>query len=456
MPEASRLRERVRGLMPQAIEDLRALVAIPSIAFPGYDRAQVLEAADATARLLERSGCEVRFLEIPDAPPAVFGEIPGPPGAPTVLLYAHYDVQPEGDVSAWVSPPFTLTERGGRLYGRGAADNKAGIVMHALALQALSGELGVGVKVLVEGEEETGRSGLEEHVRANPDLYASDVVIVGDMGNWRVGEPTLTTSLRGVTDCIVEVQTLTSPVHSGTYGGPFPDALMALVRALDTLLDERGDVAIEGLSGAPWHGLEPDEAGMRAEAGVLDGVSLIGTGTLGERLWTRPSVNVIGIDAPGVEGSRNALVHRARARVSLRVPPGADPEDAQRLLMRHLERAVPWNARVRVTPGATGRGFAADESGPAYAKAREALRDSYGRDPVALGSGGSIPLVSAFAEALPGAEIVLWGPEDGSCAIHAPNESVDAAELERTTVAEALLLASLAHPWASGPYGCRR
>ncbi|MBC7266632.1 MAG: dipeptidase [Coriobacteriia bacterium] len=439
----ARVRERVHKLMPQAIEDLRELVAIPSIAFPGYDRAPVLEAAEATARLLGRVGCEVRFLEIPDAPPAVFGEIPGPPGAPTVLLYAHYDVQPEGDSGAWASPPFTLTERGGRLYGRGAADNKAGIVMHALALQALSGELGVSVKVLVEGEEETGRSGLEEHVKANPELYAADVVIVGDMGNWRTGEPTLTTSLRGVTDCVVEVRTLKAPVHSGTYGGPFPDALMALIRALDTLLDERGDVAIEGLRGTPWRGLEPDEAAMRHEAGALDGVSLIGTGTLGERLWTKPSVNVIGLDAPAVAGSRNALVHEARARVSLRVPPTVDPEEAQRLLMRHLERAVPWNAKVRVIPGATGRGFAANEGGPAYAKAREALRQAYGRDAVSLGSGGSIPLVSAFFEALPDAEIVLWGPEDGSCAIHAPNESVDPRELERAAAAEALLLASL-------------
>jgi acetylornithine deacetylase/succinyl-diaminopimelate desuccinylase-like protein len=440
---AADLSDRVRALMPQAHEDLRALVAIPSIAFPGYDRAPVLEAAQVTARLLERVGCAVRFLEIPDAPPAVFGEIPAPAGAPTVLMYAHYDVQPEGDASAWLSPPFELTERDGRLYGRGAADNKGGIVMHATALQALAGKMGVGVKVLVEGEEETGRSGLEEWVLAHREVVAADVVIVGDMGNWRAGEPTLTTSLRGVTDCTIEVRTLAAPVHSGSYGGPFPDALMALIRALDSLLDENGDVAIEGLTGTPWDGLEPDEGGIGREAGLLDGVSLIGTGSLGERLWTKPSVNVIGIDAPAVEGSRNALVHEARARVSLRVPPSADPTEAQRLLMEHLRRSVPWNARVRVTPGAVGPGFAADTSGPAYAKAREALREAYGCEPVALGAGGSIPLVSAFARALPEAEIVLWGPEDGSCAIHAPNESVDVAELERATVAEALLLARL-------------
>ncbi|MEN6430311.1 MAG: dipeptidase [Coriobacteriales bacterium] len=440
---AEEIRARVIEGMPRAIDDLRALVAIPSIAFPGFDRGPVLEAAEKTSALLREAGCDVRLLELPSGPPAVFGEIPAPQGAPTVLLYAHYDIQPPGDQSAWVSPPYTLTERGGRLYGRGAADNKGGIVMHLSALRAFEARVPVGVKVLVEGEEETGRSDLEEYVAAHPETFAADVVVVADMGNWRVGEPTLTTSLRGVTDAIVEVRTLEGPVHSGTYGGAVPDALMALIRALGTLTDDDANVAIEGLTGTPWTGYEPAEEDLRREAGVLDGVSFVGTGSLGERLWAKPSVNVIGIDAPAVEGSRNALVHEARARVSLRVPPGTDPVHARDLLVRHLERAVPWGARVTVTPGAAGPGFAADDSGPVYGLARKALATAYGKEPVAMGSGGSIPLVSAFGAALPGAEIVLWGPEDGACAIHAPNESVDALELERASVAEALLLFEL-------------
>ncbi|TDB38308.1 MAG: dipeptidase [Actinobacteria bacterium] len=429
--------------MPQLVEDLRALVEIPSIAFPGFDRAPVLEAAEMTAALFRDAGCDVRMLDLPEGPPAVFGEIAGPAGAPTVLLYAHYDIQPPGEVAEWHSEPYELTERDGRLYGRGSADNKAGICMHLSAIRAFGGKPPVGIKVLIEGEEETGRSDLEEYVAAHPELFAADVVIVADMGNWRVGEPTLITSLRGVTDCEIEVRTLASPVHSGSYGGPVPDALMALIRALCTLTDEDANVTIDGLGGSPWTGHEPAEEDIRIESGMLDGVAFVGTGTLGERLWSKPSVNVIGIDAPAVDGSRNALVHEARARVSLRVPPSEDPAHALGLLVKHLEHSVPWGAQVKVTPGAQGSGFAAGSSGPASGLAREALEAAYGKPAVTMGSGGSIPLVSSFAAAMPDAEIVLWGTEDGACAIHAPNESVDRAELERASLAQALFLAAL-------------
>lgn len=440
-PESAR--ESVIAGMPRLIEDLRALVAIPSIAFPGFERGPVLEAAEATARLVREAGCDVRMLDLPEGPPAVFGEIPAPPGKPTVLLYAHYDIQPPGDESAWLSAPYELTERDGRLYGRGAADNKAGVVMHLAALRAFGGKPPVGIKVLIEGEEETGRSDLEEYVVAHPDLFAADVVVVADMGNWRVGEPTLTTSLRGVTDAVIEVRTLKSPVHSGAYGGPIPDALMALIRVLATLTDDDANVTIDGIAGTPWGGYEPAEEDIRREAGVLDGVQFVGAGGIGERMWAKPSVNVIGIDAPPVDGSRNALVHEARARVSLRVPPGEDPRRARELLVSHLERSVPWGAHVTVTHGAAGPGFAADDGGPVYSIAREVLSSAYGKVAVAMGSGGSIPLVSAFAEAIPGAEIILWGAEDGACAIHAPNESVDVAELERACIAQALMLLEL-------------
>lgn len=443
MNSSEAIRTAVASGMPRLIEDLRALVAIPSIAFPGFDEAPVLQAAEMTATLLREAGCEVRMLTPEGSPPAVYGEIAGPAGAPTVLLYAHYDIQPPGDEAEWLSPPYELTERDGRLYGRGSADNKAGICMHLAAIRAFDGRPPVNVKVLIEGEEETGRSGLEEYVAENPGLFSADVIVVADMGNWHVGEPTLTTSLRGVTDCIIEVATLASPVHSGSYGGPVPDALMALIKVLASLTDDDSNVTVEGLSGTPWTGYEPAEESIRAESGMLEGVAFVGSGGLGERLWTKPSVNVIGIDAPAVEGSRNALVHKARARVSLRVPPGDDPVRARELLVRHLERSVPWGARFSISVDAAGTGFAAQGEGPVYALAREALAIAYGKDPVAMGSGGSIPLVSAFASAVPGAEIILWGTEDGACAIHAPNESVDLDELERASLAEALLLALL-------------
>jgi acetylornithine deacetylase/succinyl-diaminopimelate desuccinylase-like protein len=433
----------VRAGMPRLVEDLGSLVAIPSIAFPGFPMEPVLEAAELTAVLLREVGCEVCFLELPNSPPAVFGEIAAPDGAPTVLLYAHYDIQPAGDLDAWHSAPYELTERDGRLFGRGAADDKSGICMHLASIRAFGGTPPVGIKVLIEGEEETGGSGLEAYVAEHADLFAADVVIVADMGNWRAGEPTLTTSLRGVADCIVEVSTLKGPVHSGAYGGPFPDALMALIRALATLTDAEATVAIDGLPHGEWYGYEPIEADLRHEVGVLEGVRLTGTGSLGARLWRKPSVNVIGIDAPAVKGSRNALVHQARAKVSLRVPAGFSVAEGRELLCRHLERAVPWGARVTVTPGAAGSGFAATDAGPAYAAAREALAYAYGKGAVAMGSGASIPLVSAFASALPGAEVLLWGAEDGACQIHAPNESVSADELERASVAQAVLLQRL-------------
>ncbi len=444
MTSAEKIRSAIQEGMPRLVEDLRELVAIPSIAFEGFDRAPLLAAADTTAALLREAGCAVRMLELPGGPPAVFGEIEGPAGAPTVLLYAHYDIQPPGDMAEWRSAPYELTERDGRLYGRGAADNKAGICMHLAALRALGGTPPVSVKVLIEGEEETGRSDLEAYVAGHTNLFAADLVIVADMGNWHVGEPTLTTSLRGVTDCTITVRTLASPVHSGSYGGPVPDALMALIRALGTLTDDDANVTIDGLASTPWTGYEPAEADIRTESGMLDGVRFVGAGGLGERLWTKFSVNVIGIDAPAVEGSRNALVHEARARVSLRVPPAEDPEHARDMLVAHLEQAVPWGARVTVTPGAVGTGYSASDAGPFYSMARDVLAQAYGKTAVAMGSGGSIPLVSAFAAALPGAEIVLWGTEDGACAIHAPNESVDRGELERASLAEALLLARMA------------
>ena len=443
MLSSDAIRASVQGGMPQLVEDLRELVAIPSIGFPGFDLAPVREAAEKTAALFQGAGCDVRMIELPGGAPAVFGEVAGPEGAPTVLLYAHYDIQPPGDMAEWISPPYDLTERDGRLYGRGSADNKVGICMHLAALRAFEGKPPVNIKVLIEGEEETGRSDLEEYVAAHPDVFAADVVVVADMGNWRVGEPTLTTSLRGVTDCEIEVQTIASPVHSGSYGGPVPDALMALIRALATLTDDDANVTIDGLTGSPWTGYEPSEESIRRESGMLGGVDFVGSGTLGERLWSKPSVNVIGIDAPAVDGSRNAIVHYARARVSLRVPPAESPARALALLATHLEQAVPWGARVTVTPGAQGSGFAAADRGPVHDLACDALEAAYGKPAVAMGSGGSIPLVSSFASALPGAEIVLWGAEDGACAIHAPNESVDRSELERASLAEALLISLL-------------
>ena len=441
---ADALRQTVAGLMPGLRADLERLVRLPSVAFEGFPEEPVQQAGDAAAELMMRAGLpEVRLVDIPGAPPAVFGARPAQPGAPTVLLYAHYDVQPAGADSAWTSPPFEPTERAGRLYGRGVADDKSGIIMHAGALLALGADCPVGVKVLIEGQEENGQGGIDEFVKANAELLKADVIVISDVGNYSIGVPTLTTSLRGMAALDVEVETLEGAVHSGMFGGPAPDALIALTRMIATLHDADGTVAVKGLDVIDYDGAPYDEAAFRNDAGVLPGVDLIGAGSIADRLYGRPSINVIGIDAPVVDGAANALIPKARARVSVRLAPGQDPEQAQALVSRHLEAVAPWRVKVKVTPGSTGQGFLAETGGPAYAAAGAALQAAFQKDVVHFGEGGSIPLVAAFLEAQPGAEMILWGCLEPQCKIHAPNESVDLAEVERCVLAEALFIAGL-------------
>jgi acetylornithine deacetylase/succinyl-diaminopimelate desuccinylase-like protein len=434
-------RAAVAGLMPRLRAELETLVRLPSIAFPGFPAEPVRETAEAVADLLRAAGLlEVRLLDIEGAPPAVFAARPAQPGAPTALLYAHYDVQPAGDESLWTSPPFEPTERAGRLYGRGAADDKSGIVMHIGALNALGPDCPVGIKVLIEGYEEVSGRGIEAFVTANPDVLAADVIVIADVGNYGIGVPTLTTSLRGMAALDVEVETLEGAVHSGTFGGPAPDALIALARMIASLHTREGDVAVEGLKSIPHAGSAYHPDAFREDAGLLPGVDLIGTGSIAEHLSARPSINVIGLDAPPTDGARNALVHRAKARVSVRLAPGEAPAEAQAVVAEHLRKVAPWNARVTITPGTLGEGFLARTDGPAYASAVRALEAAFGTAVVHYGAGGSIPLVAAFHEALPDAEVILWGPEEPQCKIHGPDESVDLAELERCTLAEVLFL----------------
>ncbi len=439
------LRRRVRELMPRAQAELASLVSMPSIAFPGYPRDVVDQTAAEVARLLKESGLpEVRLLDIPGAPRAVYGHRPAPPGRATVLLYAHYDVQPTGDEAAWSSPPFSPVVRDGRLYGRGAADDKSGVVIHAMALLALGADPPIGVRVLIEGDEEAGSGSLERWVAEHRDMIDADLIVVADGGNARLGIPTLTTSLRGAVSVEVTVETLRAPVHSGTYGGAAPDALLALIQMLSTLADDDGNVVVPGVNRVSWNGADYGEDEFRSDAGVLDGVDLIGTGSLGERLWAHPAVTVVGLDAPPVAGALNALVPKARAKISLRVPPGVDAAGAQAALRRHLESVAPWHVQVTVVNGFVGRGFSAASDGPGYAVVTEALRQAFDADVVHMGQGGSIPLVVALQAAVPEAEIVLYGAEEPRSRIHSADESVSLDELERCILAEALILMAMA------------
>ena len=443
--EIDRTRQRVAAVLPTVRRDLERLIRIPSIAFEGYPEGPVREAAAAVAELVAAAGIpHVELREVAPDPPAVYGVKEGPPGALTVLLYAHYDVQPAGDERDWTSPPFEPVERDGRLYGRGAADDKGGIAVHLGALRALGDELGVGVKVLIEGAEEAGSAGLDRLLHEHPELVAADAIVVCDLGNERLGEPTMTTSLRGIAVLDVEVATLAEPTHSGS-GGAAPDALMALIRLLDTLIDEEGGVAVQGLARVPYRGVEIPVERYRADVGLLPGVDLIGSGSIGDRVAGGPAISVIGMDVPDIPSARNIIIPVARARVSVRLAPTQDPAEARTLVARHLEDHAPWHVHLTVTEGEVGRGYLASPGGRVRDLAQRSLEDAYDRPVSQVGEGGSIPLVAAFNEAAPRAEIVLIGAADPDSRVHAANESLDLGELARTTVAEALFLQRLAH-----------
>ncbi len=453
--ETTTLRERVDADLPQMIADLERLVRIPSIGYPGYDPANVRASAEATAEILRAAGVpEVRLIELTSGEhpghPAVYGEIPGPDGAPTLLLYAHHDVQPEGEAADWQSPPFEPEIRQGRLYGRGAADDKAGIAIHAAALRALGvhegATLPVTVKILVEGEEECSTEHLPELVGGQGDLLRADVAIVADGGNYRTGVPTIGTSVRGVTDCVVTVRVLPIAQHSGAYGGPIPDAITALSRMIATLHDEHGDVAIEGLHTFTWTGMQVPEDELREESRVLDSVQLLGTGTIADRLLSKPAVAVLGFDAPRIEGSSNQLVPEASARVSLRLAPGDDPERGRDALVAHLHAAAPWGVEVEVEAAEAGMGYLVDTTTPAYAAAKDALAEAFGREVVEIGSGGSIPLVPLLAETFPGMSVLIVGAGDERSNYHSLDESVDLDDLASMALAEALLIGNLGTP----------
>jgi len=439
-----RLRAAIERELPAAEAELADLVGIPGIAFPGFDQSELDRSADAVATLLRGCGLAVDVVRA-GGRPAVIGRRAAPPGAPTVLLYAHHDVQPPGDLALWHSDPFVPAERNGRLYGRGAADNKAGLMAHVTALRALGDDLPVGVVVFVEGEEESGSASLADLLTAHRQDLRADVVVVADSANWDVGVPALTTSLRGIVNCVVEVRTLRASVHSGIFGGAVPDALTVLCRLLATLHDDAGDVAVDGLTTARPSTVELPVERLRADAGLLDGVRLTGTGPVADRLWTRPSVSVLGMDAPATESAANALVPSARAKVSVRLAPGDRPADAFAALLDHLHQHCPWGAELTVGLDGGGAPCVIDTGGRHYDAARAALTTAWaGVTPVEIGVGGSIPAVAALQRAFPAATIMVTGVEDPHTHSHGPNESLHLGEFGRVCLAEALLLAGLA------------
>jgi acetylornithine deacetylase/succinyl-diaminopimelate desuccinylase-like protein len=438
----SALQARISELLPALRHDLEALTRIPSVSLAAFDQAHVEASAQAVAELLAAEGLTVEIVR-EGGRPAVIGHLDGPEGAPTVMLYAHHDVQPPGAEAEWDSSPFEPTERGGRVYARGIADDKAGVMAHVAALRAHCGALPVGVTVFVEGEEEIGSDSLDAILDRHGEKLRSDAIVLADSTNWAVGEPALTTTLRGMIRVVLTVRALDHGIHSGIFGGAVPDAITALIRMIATLHDAEGEVAVAGLKSSVAADLDYPEQRLRQESGLLDGVETIGTGSILSRLWTKPSITTIGIDAPSVATSSNTLVPQAAAKISMRIAPDEDPKEGYRLLAEHLRANAPWGVRVDIALDDEGAGFCADANGPVYDQARAAFADAWGVSPVDIGIGGSIPFVAAFVRRFPDAAILVTGVEDPDTRAHGANESLHLGEFERVCVAEAVLLERL-------------
>jgi cysteinylglycine-S-conjugate dipeptidase len=439
------LRDQVQAQLPGVLADLKELVAIESVSADPARTTEVERSAEHIVQLLADLKCpDVRIIRAKDGAPAVLGRFPPPEGKPTVCLYAHHDVQPEGDPAGWRTPPFVATELEGRLYGRGTADDKGGLAVHLAALRAFDGKPPVGVTVFFEGEEEIGSPTLtvllEEH-RAD---LAADVFVIADSDNWAVGQPAFTTSLRGLAECIVEVRTLDHGLHSGVYGGVVPDALTALCRLLATLHDDQGNVAVAGLATAPAPELEYPLERLREESGILDGVDWIGSGSIVERMWCKPAISVIALDAPTVAQASNTLIPTARAKISARVAPGDDASHGLAALIKHLEDHVPWGVQVTVTGGETAEPSVVDFAGPYAEAARAAFRQAWDVAPVFIGQGGTIPMVADFGKAFPEATILVTAVGDPDSRAHGSNESLHLGDFAAACLAETLMLDAFA------------
>jgi acetylornithine deacetylase/succinyl-diaminopimelate desuccinylase-like protein len=449
------VRDAAASGIPAALADLGALVRIPSIAFPGFDTSEVQRSAEAVAALVEGLGLfetvEIRRAAIPGSEemghPAVLASRAARNGRPTILLYAHHDVQPVGDETLWESAPFEPTVRGGRLYGRGAADDKAGVMAHVAALRALTEALGadfdLGVALFIEGEEEAGSRSFAPFLAENADALRADVIVVADSGNWDARTPALTVSLRGNTRFTLRVRTLEHASHSGMFGGAVPDAMMATVKLLATLWDEDGAVAVEGLEERDAETPAYGEDTLRDEAGLPAGVNPIGGGTILSRIWNKPSITVTGVDAPSVANASNTLSPEVAVVISARVAPGQPAREAYAAIEAHLRAHAPFGAQLTFSDQDYGDAFLVDTSGWAVEEALDAMHEAYGVEPVQIGVGGSIPFIADLVREFPAAQILVTGVEDSHARAHSPNESLHLETFRNAVLAEALLLEKL-------------
>lgn len=447
------LRTSVTGSRDQLLGELSQLVAIPGVAWDSFDQADLERSAEAVKDLLDElpfDSVEVLRVEQDGRPghPAVVARKAAAPGYPTIMLYAHHDVQPPGKRDLWDTEPFEAVEKDGRLWGRGAADDKAGVMAHIGALRAFFRHAGeepsLGIAVFIEGEEEVGSPGFEDFLRQYREHLAADVIVIADSANWEVGVPALTTSLRGVVGGIVELSVLDHSVHSGIYGGPVLDAPTLLSRLIATFHDDDGAVAVAGLLSEDRADVDYEEQRFRADAGVLDGVQLAGTGSIASRLWTKPALSVTGIDVTPVDTASNTITSSVRAKLSLRIAPGQNPREAGEALRRHIEDHAPFGAHVSFSVEEAGPSFRADTDAVSSRIALWAFEQAWGRPAVKSGMGGSIPFTATLTEAYPDAQILITGIEDPDTRAHSANESLHIGDFLNAVTAEALVLTALA------------
>jgi len=448
----SRVQTAITDEFAERVGNLGDLVRIPGIAWPAFDPSNLQKSADAVKQLFDELGIfeSVQIVTAKigdtdtDGSPAILAHRPAKNGKPHFLLYSHHDVQPPGPESDWDTPAFEPTVKDGRIFGRGAADDKAGIVAHVAALSALKQIAGddfeVGISLFIEGEEEAGSESFRNFLNDNREALEADAIVVADSGNWTVEIPALTTTLRGVVTQQIEIRTLDHALHSGMYGGAVPDATMALIRTLASLHNEDGSVAVKGLTHRPAAELPYSEEAFRQDSGLLDGVSSIGTGSILSRIWTQPSITVIGMDTKPVDVASNTMLPSATAVISMRIAPGDDPDDATEKLRAHILENAPFGAKVTFGPHSSGRPFASDTEGWAFKIAKDALGKAFGHESVEMGVGGSIPFIADLTEVFPNAQILVTGVEDADSRAHSPNESVHLGTLKGAMVAEALML----------------
>ncbi|HEY1530769.1 MAG TPA: dipeptidase [Galbitalea sp.] len=454
-PAFDELSEAVQAGLPRAIADLSDLVRIPSVSWDGFDPAHVARSAEAVQTLLEDLGVfesvEVARSKLADddalGQPAVLASRAARNGRPTILLYAHHDVQPPGKDEEWNSSPFEPTVRGDRIFGRGAADDKAGVMAHVAAIRALVAVLGsdfdLGLNVFIEGEEENGSRSFKNFLVDHHDQLAADAIVVADSDNWNTTTPALTIALRGNVKFHLTVSTLDHASHSGMFGGAAPDSMLATIKLLSTMWDDNGSVAVEGLTNYDMQTPEYSEELLREEAALLDGVQPIGTGSILSRLWAKPTVTVTGIDAPSVMNASNTLAASTKVVISSRIAPGQKASDAFAALEKHVRAHAPFGAHLEIDDIDLGDPFLVDTKGQSVADARAAMFEAWGVAPVDTGIGGSIPFLADLVEQFPAAEILVTGVEDPDSRAHSPNESLHLGVFRRAILTEALLLAKL-------------